>query len=76
MNIVNWHPYPEEKPLPPKDDSGDLYLVTVSKKINPGFKVDIDLWLGRGFSNWRHYSDEHIVAWAYMPEPYPEIEND
>lgn len=26
MTKVNWHPYPEEKPLPPKDDSGNFLV--------------------------------------------------
>lgn len=71
---MKWHPYPEEKPLPPAQRGGELYLVTLSDEAGTAFKVDVDLWLGReeaeGGPNWREYLDHYVLAWAYLPEPY------
>ena len=68
-SIVDWHPYPQEKPI---DGFGNNYLVT----IRYGEKHYVDIGWHDEFG-WHKYHIEanHIygvTAWAELPKPYEE----
>ena len=63
-NKVNWHPYPQERPIEDND-----YLITVkyrhTRKVMKWDSV-----------NGYFYIEGNVTAWAELPEPYKEQKND
>lgn len=62
--IVEWHPYPEEKPR-----HNAMYMCTVAPPSLSGKKlVEIVHFSDKSFEfvGW----DRSIIAWAEIPEPY------
>lgn len=64
MTLVDWHPYPDEKPT--EQDAYKDFLLTVD--IGSGPFVTKDQWLPIGY--WDTYLYKEVIAWAEMPEPY------
>ena len=62
--LVNWMPYPENKPT--EEDEFKEFLVTIDCGL--GQFVTTDQWLSVGC--WDAYLDRDVLAWAEMPEPY------
>lgn len=65
-SIIDWHPYPEEKP----DTDRDCLITT--DNFQPGiYGVEVG-WLGE--SGWHSgdelYYDDEVTAWAELPKPY------
>ena len=63
-NKVKWHPYPQERPI-----EDDAYLITV--KYRRTRKV-MKWYCFNGYFS--IYGD--VIAWAEMPEPYKEENNE
>lgn len=61
--VIEWHRYPQEKPN--KDDE---YLVSVKSGDDILF-TSTSLWIGSK-DNFTDRWNEHISAWAELPEPY------
>lgn len=70
MTHVDWHPYPEEKPL--EKDTWKRFLVTIMLRDGPCV-VEEDTWFVDDFEEWGFF----VIAWAKLPEPYrpPEPED-
>lgn len=67
--VINWHPYPEEKP---KDDG--RYLVTL-KSLDGRLNV-IEDYYNELYDKWTTSNcyDWNVIAWADKPEPYKPTE--
>lgn len=69
--IINWHPYPQEKPK----ESG-MYIITLRGDpcTNFGFWfAKEEFWSHDRYYNMYDWLEcAHITAWAEMPKPYGE----
>lgn len=69
MTHVDWHPYPDEKPL-----CTDDYLITI--KRGRKLYVTKDCY-DVGESEFEFEFNTKIIAWAEMPKPYrPEVKSE
>lgn len=64
--VIEWHKYPHDKPY-----CDDNYLVSV--KIGKSEYVTVSMYFDDEFEN---FHDCEVMAWAEMPEPYKEENNE
>lgn len=71
---IQWHEYPQE--LPPEITR--QYLVTVRRKNSTSYKyTDCCLYRKSNFTEkWNFVEWDDVIAWAEMPEPYEEANDE
>ena len=68
MTLVDWHPYPETKPEP---------YFTCLVTIRSPHKVFVRCDYMTPNEGWWKNSDNEVIAWAELPQPYrPEVNDE
>ena len=73
MTQVKWHKYPEETPR----YYGDYlitYTVPIKSSKNRAEVTYFDRWTDSNC--WDVFKDREVIAWAELPEPYKEMEDE